>query len=57
MNYYKQIAEMLGVELEEEFSVKNCKTNELNISRYKMTQEGIMYSVGREKWGRSSLLM
>ena len=58
MNYYKKIAEMLGVELEEEFSVKNCKTNELNRPRYKITQEeGIMYSIDREKWVRSVLLM
>lgn len=58
MNYYKQFAEMLGVELEEEFSVKNCKTNELNRPRYKITQEeGIMYSIDREKWVRSVLLM
>ena len=58
MNYYKRIAEMLGVELEEEFSVKNYKTNELNRPRYKITQEeGIMYSIDREKWVRSVLLM
>ena len=58
MNYYKQIAEMLGVELGEEFSVKNCKTNELNRPRYKITQEeGTMYSIDREKWCRSVLLM
>ena len=58
MNYYKQIAEMLGVELGEEFSVKNCKTNELNRPRYKITQEeGTMYSIDGEKWCRSVLLM
>ena len=58
MNYYKKIAEMLGVELGEEFSVKNCKTKELNRPRYKITQEeGIMYSIDREKWCRSVLLM
>ena len=58
MNYYKKIAEMLGVELGEEFSLKNNKTNELNECRYKITQEeGIMYSIGREKWVRSAVLM
>lgn len=57
MKYWEQIAEMLGVELGEEFSVKDCKTNELNTSRYKITQEeGIMYSMGGEKWCRSALL-
>ena len=58
MNYYKKIAEMLGVELGEEFSLKNNKTNELNECRYKITQEeGIMYSIDREKWVRSCVLV
>lgn len=58
MNYYKQVAEMLGVELEEEFSVKNCKTSELNRFRYKITkEEGLMYSIGGEEWNRSSSLL
>ena len=58
MNYYKKIAEMLGVELGEEFSLKNNKTNELNECRYKITQEeGIMYSIDREKWVRSAVIM
>lgn len=58
MNYYKKIAEMLGVELGEEFRVKDCKANELNTSRYKITQEeGIVYSMDGEKWCRSALLM
>lgn len=58
MNYYKQIAEMLGVELGEEFRIKDCKKNELNTSRYKITQEeGIMYSMDGEKWCRSAILL
>lgn len=58
MNYYKKIAEMLGVELGEEFSLKNNKTNELNGSRYKITQEeGLIYSIGGERWNRSSSLL
>lgn len=58
MNYYKKIAEMLGVELGEEFSLKNNKTNELNASRYKITQEeGLIYSIGGERWNRSSSLL
>ena len=49
---------MLGVELGEEFSLKNNKTNELNECRYKITQEeGIMYSIDREKWVRSAVIM
>lgn len=58
MNYYKQIAEMLGIELGEEFSVIDCRTKERNTSRYKITQEeGIMYSMDGEKWCRSALLL
>ena len=57
MNYYKQIAEMLGVELGEEFSLKNNCSGDINRSRYKITQEGLMYSVERVKWLRSTLLL
>lgn len=58
MNYYKKIAEMLGVELGEEFSVIDCRTKERNTSRYKITQEeGIMYSMDGEKWCRSAILL
>lgn len=58
MNYYKKIAEMLGVELGEEFSIKNIQTEDINRARYKITQEeGIMYSIDREKWVRSVVLM
>lgn len=58
MNYYKQIAEMLGVELGEEFSLKNNQTDELNRSIYKITQEkGLMYSIERMKLDRSTLIL
>lgn len=58
MNYYKKIAEMLGVELGEEFSIKNIQTEDINRARYKITQEeGIMYSIDREKWVRSAVIM
>lgn len=58
MNYYKQIAEMLGVELGEEFSLKNIQTEDINRSRYKITQEeGLMYSIERVKWARSTMLL
>lgn len=36
MNYYKQVAEMLGVELEEEFSLKN-KDGEVLSKNYKIS--------------------
>ena len=58
MNYYKQIAEMLGVELGEEFSLKGNYTGEINRPRYKITQEeGLMYSIGSEEWKRSIILL
>lgn len=58
MNYYKKIAEMLGVELGEEFSIKNIRTEDINRARYKITkEEGLMYSIGGEEWNRSSSLL
>lgn len=58
MNYYKKIAEMLGVELGEEFSIKNIQTEDINRARYKITKEkGLMYSIGGEEWNRSSSLL
>lgn len=58
MNYYKKIAEMLGVELGEEFSLKDTKTKNIFRPRYKITQEeGLMYSVNRNEFDRSVSLM
>lgn len=58
MNYYKKIAEMLGVELGEEFSLKDNKTKNIFRPRYKITQEeGLMYSVNRNEFDRSANLM
>lgn len=57
MNYYKQIAEMLGVELGEEFSLKDSHTEQIGIPRYKITkEEGLMYSSRRGECTRSTLL-
>lgn len=58
MNYYKKIAEMLGVELGEEFRLKENKTKNILIPIYKITQEeGLMYSVNRNEFDRSVSLM
>lgn len=58
MNYYKQIAEMLGVELGEEFSLKGNNTGEINNARYKIMQEdGLMYTVRGREWSRSVLML
>lgn len=58
MNYYKQIAKILGVELGEEFNLKENKTKNIVRPRYKITQEeGLMYSVNRNEFARSTLLL
>ena len=58
MNYYKKIAEMLGVELGEEFRLKENKTKDIFRPRYKITQEeGLMYSVNGNEFDRSVSLM
>lgn len=58
MNYYKQIAEMLGVELGEEFSLKGKYTGNIVNARYKFTQEkGLMCSHGGDEWSRSNLMV
>ena len=58
MNYYKKIAEMLGVELGEEFRLKENKTKNIVRPRYKITQEeGLMYSMNRNEFARSLLLL
>lgn len=58
MNYYKEIAEMLGVELGEEFNLKENKTKNIVRPRYKITQEeGLMYSVNRNEFARSLFLL
>lgn len=58
MNYYKQVAEMLGVELGEEFRLKENKTKNIVMPRYKITQEeGLMYSVNRNEFERSTILI
>lgn len=58
MNYYKQVAEMLGVELGEEFRLKENKTKNIVRPRYKITQEeGLMYSVNRNEFDRSTILI
>ena len=38
----KEVAQMLGVELGEEFKLKNAKTNELVVNTFKFTEEGLI---------------
>lgn len=56
MNYYKKIAEMLGVELNEEFSLKN-NDDEILSSNYKITaSDGLLFKWGNN-WGRSNRII
>lgn len=49
MNYWKQFAEMLGLELEQEFSLVKPNGEKVNEDKYKVTEDGILYQ--REKNG------
>lgn len=54
MNYFKQVAEMLGVELEEKFKLKSADDGFK--ATYKMTKDGLLYNVG-VGWNNSSQLI
>lgn len=43
MNYYKQFAEMLGLKLEQEFSLTKSNGEKLDMASYKITKNGIYY--------------
>lgn len=43
MNYYKQFAEMLGLELEQEFVLIDADGNRKNKYTYKITEDGLLY--------------
>ena len=43
MNYYKQFAEMLGLELEQEFILTYADGNRENKYTYKFTEDGLVY--------------
>nr|DAP33597.1 MAG TPA: hypothetical protein [Caudoviricetes sp.] len=55
MNYYKQVAEMLGVELNEEFNVA-YSDDVLCENPYKITVDGLLYK-NHLGWVRSSYLL
>lgn len=55
MNYYKQVAEMLGVELNEEFSLKN-EDDETLTNKYKITEcSGLLFKCNDE-WLKSGYI-
>lgn len=43
MNYYKQFAEMLGLELEQEFNLTDADGKKINYASYKITENGLCF--------------
>lgn len=57
MNYYKQFAEMLGLELEQEFVLIDDDGNRKNKYIYKFTEDGVLYkSPTFTNWSVNSLV-
>lgn len=55
MNYYKQFAEMFGLELEQEFSLIKSDGEKVDDDLYKITEDGIYYqSVSHSAWRAES---
>lgn len=55
MNYYKQVAEMLGVELNEEFSLKH-KDGSILRFKYKITVSSGLLFKGIDDWMQSGYI-
>ena len=55
MNYYKQFAEMLGLELEQEFVITDVDGNRKDKYTYKITEDGLLYKSPTFNWAISSL--
>lgn len=55
MTYYKQFAEILGLELEQEFILTTPYGEKANLTTYKITEDGIRYkSATRDDWFATS---
>lgn len=50
MNYYKQVAEMLGLELEQEFILTGSYGKRKDEYTYKITEDGILYQKEYNFW-------
>lgn len=55
MNYYKKFAEMLGLELEQEFVLTDVEGNRKDKYTYKITEDGLLYKSPTFNWAISSL--
>lgn len=49
MNYYKQFAEMLGLELEQEFNLTDADGKKIDNDLYKITENGLFYKK-KKRW-------
>lgn len=56
MNYYKQFAEMLGLELEQEFVLTDDDGNRENKYTYKFTEDGL-FSKANDLSGKVTLML
>ena len=55
MNYWKQFAEMLGLELEQEFVLTDADGNIKGELTYKVTEDGLLYKLPTfVNWSKSS---
>lgn len=55
MNYWKQFAEMLGLELEQEFILTDDDGNRKDKYTYKIAEDGLLYKSTTFNWSISSL--
>ena len=55
MNYWKQFAEMLGFELDQEFVLTDDDGNRKDKYTYKITEDGLLYKSPTFNWSISSL--
>ena len=56
MNYWKQFAEMLGLELEQEFVLTDVYGKRKDIFTYKITEDGIFYKSKISNWLKTELV-
>ena len=55
MKYWKKFAEMLGLELEQEFVLTDVDGNRKDKYMYKITEDGLLYKSPTFNWAISSL--
>ena len=56
MNYYKQFAEMLGLELEQEFRLVKPDGTKVDNDLYKITEDGL-FSIANDLSGKVTLML